>query len=60
MNNEQLQELIKWLTKQIDHTNKAIMEANSSQNFGREAQYEGMRDAFLRCLNQLNVNAGNR
>ena len=55
MSNEQLQDLVSWLTQQIDHTNRAIKEANQSNNFGREAQYEGMRDAFIRCLNKLSV-----
>ncbi|MDQ3192246.1 MAG: hypothetical protein M3Q58_11700 [Bacteroidota bacterium] len=56
MSNEQLQDLVRWLTQQIDHTNKAINEANQSHNFGREAQYEGMRDAFIRCRNKLSIN----
>lgn len=53
MNNEQLQTLIRWLTEQINHTNFVINEAHMHNNFGREAQYEGMRDAFQRCLNRL-------
>jgi hypothetical protein len=56
MNNEQLQELIRWLNNQIVHTNKVINESHDTVNVGREAQYEGMRDAFLRCLKKLNVN----
>jgi hypothetical protein len=55
MNNEQLQELINWLSKQIVHTNNAITEANQSHNFGREAQFEGMRDAFVRCLKKVST-----
>jgi hypothetical protein len=58
MNNEQLHELVKWLNMQIEHANKSIVDANKAHNFGREAQLEGMRDAFVRCLNMLNVSKG--
>ena len=54
MDKDQLQLLIRWLNAQINHTNKTITEAHDANNFGRETQYEGMRDAFMRCLNKLN------
>jgi hypothetical protein len=54
MNTEQLQEVVHWLNQQISHVNEAIQEAHRTNNFGRETQYEGMRDAFMRCLNKLN------
>lgn len=54
MNPEQLQEVVTWLNQQITHVNESILEAHRTNNWGRETQYEGMRDAFLRCLNKLN------
>jgi hypothetical protein len=54
MNSEQLQEVVQWLNQQIGHVNDAINEAHRTNNLGRETQYEGMRDAFMRCLNKLN------
>ncbi|MBN8696033.1 MAG: hypothetical protein J0L87_05845 [Bacteroidetes bacterium] len=54
MNSEQLQEMVQWLNQQIAHLNDAIKEAHQTNNLGREVQYEGMRDAFMRCLNKLN------
>lgn len=54
MNSEQLQEMVHWLNQQIAHLNDAIKEAHQTNNLGREVQYEGMRDAFMRCLNKLN------
>jgi hypothetical protein len=54
MNTEQLQDLIHWLSSQIEHTSNVIKEAKNTSNLGREAQYEGMRDAFIRCKNMVN------
>ena len=53
MNTDQLQSLIRWLNEQINCTNTTISEAHRANNFERETQYEGMRDAFMRCLNKL-------
>jgi len=56
MNSEQLQEVVQWLNQQIVHANDMINEAHRTSNLGRETQYEGMRDAFMRCLNKLKNN----
>lgn len=53
MNREELQEILKWLNDQIEYANEAIHESHQSHNYGRESQYEGIRDAFMRCLNKL-------
>ncbi|MCW3070696.1 MAG: hypothetical protein JWO44_586 [Bacteroidetes bacterium] len=47
--------MVQWLNQQIAHINHAINEAHNECNYGRESQYEGMRDAFMRCLNKLNT-----
>lgn len=47
MENERLQQLIRWLNEQIAHTNLVINESHQTNNYGRESQYEGMRDAFV-------------
>lgn len=53
MENERVQQLIRWLNEQIAHTNLVINESHQTNNYGRESQYEGMRDAFVRCLNMI-------
>ena len=54
MKPEQYKEMVQWLNQQITHLNKSINEAHAINNFGRESQLEGMRDAFMRCLKMLN------
>lgn len=53
MNPEKLHEYVTWLNSQVEHLSIAINDAHDDSNFGREAQCEGMRDAFMRCLNKL-------
>lgn len=53
MKQDQIQEMITWLSDQIEYANEAIHEAHSTNNYGRESQYEGVRDAFMRCLNKI-------
>lgn len=51
---EKVDELIHWIKGQLEHLSEAINTAQQNRNYGREAQCEGMRDAFIRCLNKLN------
>ena len=53
MNPEKLHDFVTWLNGQVEHLSSAINDAHDDSNFGREAQFEGMRDAFMRCLNKL-------
>lgn len=53
MNTEQLQQMVNWIDQQIMHLNDSIIEAQKSNNYGRKIQYEGMRDAFSKCLGKL-------
>ncbi len=53
MNPEKLHDFVNWLNGQVEHLSGAINDAHEGKNYGREAQYEGMRDAFMRCLNKL-------
>lgn len=53
MEKEQLQSIIRWLNDQIKNSNVIMQEAYQTNNIGRGAQYEGMRDAFQRCLKRL-------
>jgi hypothetical protein len=57
MKPEQLQEMVQWLNQQIAHINHSINQAHIECNYGRESQCEGMRDAFMRCLNKLTTAA---
>ncbi|MCC7303626.1 MAG: hypothetical protein IT233_13380 [Bacteroidia bacterium] len=49
----QTQETLKWLQAQIQHANSVIKESQQELNFGREAQYEGMREAYMQVLNWI-------
>lgn len=53
MTPEKLHDFVSWLSSQVEHLNSTINDAHEKQNLGREAQCEGMRDAFMRCLNKL-------
>ena len=53
MNPEKLHDFVIWLNSQVEHLTMEIHDAHDVRNFGREAQFEGMRDAFMRCLNRL-------
>ena len=53
MDTKQLQEFIRWLNNQINHSAEVIADSHNTSNYGRESMYEGMRDAFMRCLNKL-------
>ena len=57
MENKKLQELINWLNNQINYTGNVIHESHNACNVGREIQYEGMRNAFIECLDKLANNA---
>lgn len=53
MNPEKLHDFVTWLNGQVEHLSSSITVAHNTKNFGREAQCEGMRDAFMRCINKL-------
>ena len=53
MNPERVQEMVRWLQMQIDHAKEVINESRKEGNFGREAQYEGVREAYMQCLSQI-------
>jgi hypothetical protein len=48
---EQIESFVNWLQSQISHSKDTINESQQACNFGREAMYEGMRDAYMQCLN---------
>ena len=48
---EQIMEFVKWLNNQIDHSTRLKKKSQTECNFGREAMAEGMRDAYMQCLN---------
>jgi hypothetical protein len=53
MNPEQLQQMVRWLNQQIVNSNESVNEAHHTNNYSRETQYEGMREAFVKCLSKL-------
>jgi hypothetical protein len=55
MDKQKLDQIIRWLNEQINVANSTINEAQRTHNYGRLVIYEGMRDAYQRCLSQLEV-----
>lgn len=53
MDRSNLNDLLRWLSGQIDTANEIISESHRTNNFGREAMYEGMKNAYLNCINKL-------
>ena len=53
MNSEQKIQMVQWLNQQILHSNESVNEAHQSNEYEKETQFEGMRDAFMRCLNKI-------
>lgn len=53
MDQEQLQQLLSWLNEQIRQSNRVVSDARQSHNYGREAMYEGMKEAYERCLGRI-------
>lgn len=53
MNPEQLQQMVKWLNQQIINSNESMNEAHYTNNYCKETQFEGMKEAYLKCLNKL-------
>lgn len=53
MNQSNTTDLVHWLSSQIDNANEIISESHRTNNYGREALYEGMKNAYLNCLNKL-------
>ena len=51
LSTEQIMDFVKWLNSQIDHSNNLKKQSQQECNFGREAMAEGMRDAYMQCLN---------
>ncbi len=60
MNIEQLQQMVQWLNQQIEHLNESIIAAHQTNNYGRKIQHEGMRDAFMKCLEKINIEKGEK
>lgn len=50
MNTEQLQQMVKWLNQQIIDSNESMNEAHEMSNYCKETEFEGMKEAYQRCL----------
>lgn len=55
MNKKQLLDLISWLRVKLAESESVIKESKITHNYGRAAQFEGMRDAYLECLRKINL-----
>jgi len=55
MKQEHIQDLISWLQRQVEFSSEIINQARETQNYGKETQYEGMREAYLKCIKKLSI-----
>ena len=53
LSTEQIEQMVQWLNQQIMNSCESINEAHQTNNYGKESQFEGMRDGFIRCLKKL-------
>lgn len=60
MNTEQLHELLNWMNNQLNHINRVINESHEKNNYGREALFEGKRDAYLELMRKINHQASKK
>jgi hypothetical protein len=44
-----------WLREQVKSVNDAIKELERIHNYGKAAQCEGMREAYMKCLEKLST-----
>jgi hypothetical protein len=45
--------VIGWLQEQVKCINKAIADLEKCQNYGKATMCEGMREAYMKCLEKL-------
>jgi hypothetical protein len=51
--NDKTNSVIGWLQDQVRSINQAISDLEKSHNYGKAALCEGMRDAYMKCLEKL-------
>ena len=60
MSPKEKKELVGYLEKETDRLDKAIRNARTAERWGRVANWEQMRDAYLNTLNKLHEGPGGR
>lgn len=51
--NDKTHDVIGWLQDQVQHISKAISDLEKNQNYGKATLCEGMREAYMKCLEKL-------
>jgi hypothetical protein len=51
--NEIHTDLAGWLHEQVKHINQAIAELEKAHNYGKATLCEGMREAYMQCLQKI-------
>lgn len=46
-------DLVGWLRDQVRSVSEAIKELEKTHNYGKATMCEGMREAYMRCLEKL-------
>ncbi len=56
MKKQQFLNLVKWIKEQIEFADRLIDESKESKNYGKETLYSGMKEAYIKMLQQLPEN----
>ena len=51
--NEMTHDLVSWLREQVNYVNQAKDELEKTHNYGKATLCEGMREAYMKCLQKL-------
>ena len=55
--NDQPIEMVVWLTEQVKTITAAISDLEKNHNYGKATLCEGMREAYMKCLQKLQAAA---
>ena len=51
--NDQPIDIIGWLNEQVKTVNQAIADLEKNHNYGKATLCEGMREAYMKCLEKI-------
>ena len=51
--NDKTIDVLGWLQDQVRSISQAITDLEKSHNYGKAAMCEGMRDAYMKCIEKL-------
>ena len=52
-NNDKSPDIVGWLQEQVRAINQAITDLEQKHNYGKATLCEGMREAYMKCIEKL-------